>query len=264
MYVCCFSDKCCLNNGTLYEPGEKLASFSANGNCTKTDLMCGQKEGIPSIEARTTDTCQNYLMQKIFEIQNQVNTIETRTISQKVTKNQDILKKIEEVVQNHTNILRNISKEECNPSLVKTTLPPEPTTSTAGNIFYEDSGYKYYKVSVPEGKVFPLTTGFIADTCESVGLKAMCHGSPTCRNTDTSRCVNTPMSVDCGWPMAAFSTIFCSTRDPFNCDQTKGLCVEFVHGMGDACASYQGRWTHGHPHTSSISTPFFALCTNAI
>ena len=64
---------------------------------------------------------------------------------------------------------------------------------------YSDSSFEYYKVQVPPGT--RLIEGSVSQTCESVGLKAVCSGHENCVYTDIHMCMVTSLSQDCGYPM---------------------------------------------------------------
>ena len=65
---------------------------------------------------------------------------------------------------------------------------------------YTEEGYNYYKVPVADG--VRLKEGKVPETCAEAGLRAVCDGPEGCRYTDTSKCLVTPLSTNCGGPMS--------------------------------------------------------------
>ena len=83
-----------------------------------------------------------------------------------------------------------------------TTTSTTTTTTTpgTGTLLHTDRGYNYYKVAVPHGS--RLEEGRVSETCRSAGLRAVCSGPQSCKYTDTTKCLVTPLSTNCNNPMS--------------------------------------------------------------
>ena len=66
-------------------------------------------------------------------------------------------------------------------------------------LLYTEEGYKYYKVPVADDQ--RLVEGQVAETCAKAGLRAVCYGPAGSTYTDTTKCLVTPLSTDCNYPM---------------------------------------------------------------
>ena len=66
-------------------------------------------------------------------------------------------------------------------------------------MLHSDAEYEYYKVEVANGT--KLTEGKVSETCEAVGMKAVCSGPSNCKYTKLTKCVVTPLSSNCNNPM---------------------------------------------------------------
>ena len=62
--------------------------------------------------------------------------------------------------------------------------------------------YSYYKVKFAPG--VRLLEGSVADTCEAVGMKAVCAGPTGCAH-NSERCIVTPLETSCTSPMRPLS-----------------------------------------------------------
>ena len=92
----------------------------------------------------------------------------------------------------------------------------------------------------------------MADTCEGVGMRAVCNGDYTC-HWSSGRCQVVELESDhCGMPMRGISLELCSEEYPSNCPQLEGL-FNYLNGYyecgivrGSYCDDYiskQGRAT---------------------
>ena len=77
---------------------------------------------------------------------------------------------------------------------------PGGTAGSSKILLHTDRGYKYYKVPVGQG--VRLTEGRVSETCAEAGLRAVCSGPQSCKYTDTSKCLVTPLSTNCNNPMS--------------------------------------------------------------
>merc|ERR1711936_782626 len=123
-------DKCCVNNQTLIPAGNSVATLVSGDNCTRTELTCALLGGRPNIKAETTDTCKTEIMQKIDQIQNAVNTIETQAINKKIAENKKIILEMKEDCANGTSLLLNLIEDQCAAQATITTAIAT-TTSTS-------------------------------------------------------------------------------------------------------------------------------------
>ena len=46
-----------------------------------------------------------------------------------------------------------------------------------------------------------MAEGKVAEICEAAGLRAVCAGPAGSCHVDTSKCIVTPLSTECGRPM---------------------------------------------------------------
>ena len=93
--------------------------------------------------------------------------------------------------------------------LETTTNAPTATTTTTtlppgSQMMHKDNQYEYYKVTAAVGT--KMTNDKVSETCESAGMKPVCHGpGRTCSHDDLAnrphRCYVTPLSIVCGNPM---------------------------------------------------------------
>jgi len=130
-----------------------------------------------------------------------------------------------------------------------------------GDLLTTSGGYSYYKTPVPFGK--KLVTGTVAETCGTVGLRAVCSGPAGCSYT-SSRCLVTPLSTDCGNDMRPISKLICNRNNPRLCSKTEGMFSD-TRGRGYDCGAVRGGgWcANGNSYTSTTSTPYFAYCVKA-
>ena len=81
-----------------------------------------------------------------------------------------------------------------------TTTPGTTRTSESAVLLYTDRGYEYYKVPVPHGS--RMREGRVSETCARAGLRAVCSGPVSCKYTDPTKCLVTPLSTNCNNPMS--------------------------------------------------------------
>jgi len=116
-----------------------------------------------------------------------------------------------------------------------TTAPPLPPV-----LLHKEEEYEYYKVPVARGT--RLTEGKVAETCDSVGMKAICSGPSSCKYSDTSKCIITPLSTNCNNPMYPLSKVICSGSKPRNCPQFEGVFSYMKNWYGGECGRVGSDW----------------------
>jgi len=148
------------------------------------------------------------------------------------------------------------------------TPAPTPTPSAQGNAVllysgqYAD-GYEYYKVPVRHGE--RLVEGKVAETCEAVGLQAVCYGPVGCQFTDTSKCMVTPWSQCNGWEnMYPLTKYLCGLgmNDAIKCPQLQGLFMYMKdwRGLGE-CGIVGGKFcAQGRDYVAGPGKEYYAYC----
>jgi len=121
----------------------------------------------------------------------------------------------------------------------------ETTSTTAAPLpppvlLHKEEEYEYYKVPVVRGT--RLTEGQVALTCDSVGMKAICSGPSSCKYSDTSKCIITPLSTNCNNPMYPLSKVICSGSKPRNCPQFEGVFSYMKSWYGGECGRVGSDW----------------------
>jgi len=124
---------------------------------------------------------------------------------------------------------------------------------------YADQQYAYFKAIVPDG--ITLTEGKVHETCQLYNMEAVCYGDASCSYTDTSRCVVTKISTDCGSPPRRLSAVLCNESDPTNCPQLQGLFNFLNDWYGGECGIVGSTWcVKGKDYTSTTSPLLRTLC----
>ena len=86
-----------------------------------------------------------------------------------------------------------------------------------------------------------LVEGVVADTCEEVGMKAVCSGPSGCKYS-SNRCLVTPLSTNCNNPMYPLSKLLCSGSKPRNCPQFEGVFSYMSGWYGGECGRVGYDW----------------------
>ena len=127
------------------------------------------------------------------------------------------------------------------------------------NLLYKDNnGYSYYGMPVANGK--RLVEGAVPDTCEAVGMEAVCSGPSGC-GYNSARCVVTPLSTDCYSPMRGISMQICNVGDPRQCSALEGLFNYAANWDGSECGVVGNKWcAKGADYVSGDPITYFAYC----
>ena len=128
------------------------------------------------------------------------------------------------------------------------------------SILYTDDSYNYYKVPVADGT--RLFDGAVADTCQAVGLEAVCAGPANCEYS-SDRCIVTTLSTDCGSPMRPISIEICDTTYAPNCPELQGL-FSYMHNYPGECGIVGDSWCADGANYVSGDPVYFAYCAAAI
>lgn len=159
---------------------------------------------------------------------------------------------------------------------------PVLATTTAGPsqalgppvLLYSEASFKYYKVPVVPG--VRLIEGRVADTCDNHSMRAVCSGPSSCKYSNTSRCMVTPLSTNCNNPMFSLSKILCSGQKPRNCAAFEGVFSYMKSWYGGECGSvgtdwcangddYQSGTTQAGPgHELEEVETYYAYCAKQI
>merc|ERR1711973_310096 len=117
---------------------------------------------------------------------------------------------------------------------------------------YSDNEFSYYKVPVSNGT--KLVEGTVQFTCEKVGLKAICFGTEGCENTDTEKCIVSPMQASkysCISAMFPLAKILCGVDSLSKCSQFEGVFNYMRNWWGSDCGVVDGSyWATGKYYTS--------------
>ena len=106
-----------------------------------------------------------------------------------------------------------------------------------------------------------MREGVVADTCEDVGMRAVCGGNSGCR-WSSRRCqiVDFEATV-CGYTMYGLAEKVCGKKNPRYCTQLDGLFVYLNGYFGGECGVINGRYcANGNRYTSGNPTTYYAYC----
>merc|ERR1711970_101207 len=128
-------------------------------------------------------------------------------------------------------------------------------------LYYEENGAKFYGIPVAEGS--KLTEGVVADTCEAVGMRAVCAGNYNCR-WSSNRCQVVDFEAKiCGYTMYGLAKKVCGKRNPRYCKQLDGLFANMKGFKGGECGVIDGKYcVDGKSYTSGNPTLYYAYCVD--
>merc|ERR1711970_1476864 len=128
-------------------------------------------------------------------------------------------------------------------------------------LYYEENGAKFYGIPVAEGS--KLTEGVVADTCEAVGMRAVCAGNYNCR-WSSNRCQVVDFEAKiCGYTMYGLAKKVCGKRNPRYCKQLDGLFAHMKGFKGGECGVVNGEYcVNGKSYTSGNTTLYYAYCVD--
>jgi len=130
-------------------------------------------------------------------------------------------------------------------------------------LYYEENGAKYYGIPVAEGTT--LTEGVVADTCDAVGMRAVCAGDSSCK-WSSARCqVMNFETSDCGNPMYGLAKKLCGgNTDPRGCPEMNGL-FNYMRDWSGECGVVNGKMcVKGNSYISDELTVYYAYCVLSI
>jgi len=135
------------------------------------------------------------------------------------------------------------------------------TTPVKGSkLYYEENGAKFYGIPVAEGTT--LTEGVVADTCDAVGMKAVCNGDSSCRFS-SARCQVVDFEASgCGDAMWGLAKKICGGNTwPSECPQLNYLFNYMKYWYGGEYGVANGTWgASGNMHTSGNPSVYYAYC----
>jgi len=180
------------------------------------------------------------------------------------------LEQLMEVEEKILNAVKKVEEktEQCCCKPQTTTTAPETTVSTPAigyKLYYEEEGAKYYAkfYGIPVAKGAPLLEGVVADTCDAVGMRAVCTGDSSCR-WSSSRCVAVEFeSEDCGVPMKGLAKKVCgdNTTTPRDCKELNGLFNYIKNWSGGECGVVNGAYcAQGKDYTPANPPVYYAYC----
>jgi len=140
---------------------------------------------------------------------------------------------------------------------------PLPALLPGYKLYYEENGAKFYGIPVAEGTT--LTEGVVADTCEAVGMRAVCPGDSSCENYSARCQVVDFESSYCEDPMWGLAKKLCGGhRNPRNCPEMNYLFIYMKDWSGE-CGNVNGDWCGwGNSYTSGNPTLYYAYCVHRI
>ena len=107
-----------------------------------------------------------------------------------------------------------------------------------------------------------LCKGAVPDTCERVGMKAVCPGRSVCSN-NPQRCLETPLSGDCSNPLTKLYRVLCDGK-PQQCvlGPTKGLFggMRGFNGHSECGSIKSGGCANGCDMVSGSPDVYYAFC----
>jgi len=139
---------------------------------------------------------------------------------------------------------------------------PLPPLLPGYKLYYEENGAKYYGIPVAEGTT--LTEGVVPDTCDAVGMKAVCTGDSSCRYY-SARCQVVDLedfTSSCGNPMWGLAKKLCGGNTmPRNCPEMNGLFNYMKDWAGSECGVVNGTWcVSGKNYTPDNPPYYYAYC----
>ena len=129
-------------------------------------------------------------------------------------------------------------------------------------LYYEEDGAKFYGIPVAEGST--LREGVVAETCEAVGMRAVCIGASGCTYY-SGRCQVVDFESSCGNGMWGLAKKLCGGDTyPRNCPEMNGLFNDMKGWSGGECGVMEDSWcAHGNRFTSGKPSVYYAYCVKA-
>jgi len=133
-------------------------------------------------------------------------------------------------------------------------------------LYYEENGAKFYGIPVAGGTT--MRNGVVADTCEAVGMRAVCAGDSSC-NFYSERCQLVDFeSSHCIDPMGGLANKLCGEyTGPGGCPEMNGLFIYSNRWGPGECGVVNGEWcAEGNHHISVNPSVFvyYAYCVKGI
>ena len=104
-----------------------------------------------------------------------------------------------------------------------------------------------------------MVNGTVTDTCERIGMKAVCDGPPGCKYK-SPHCSVTPLSLDCGNAMYPISKLICNGETPYKCQVLDGVFGDMHNYYGSELGYVDGKGAMGKDFVSKKENPYFAYC----
>merc|ERR1719229_1283323 len=74
----------------------------------------------------------------------------------------------------------------------------------------------------------------VIETCEAAGLKSVCTGGPGCKHYHPDKCVVTPLSYRCTYPLSPLEQVLCPRQNGGYCRKAEGIFTYLAKGYSDA------------------------------
>ena len=128
-------------------------------------------------------------------------------------------------------------------------------------MYYEENGAKFYGIPVAKGTT--LTEGVVADTCDAVGMRAVCAGDSSCRFYNERCQVVDLESSHCDDPMWGLAKKLCGGH-PTGCPEMNGL-FNYMRDWSGECGVVNGKMcVKGNSYISDELTVYYAYCVLSI
>jgi len=123
---------------------------------------------------------------------------------------------------------------------------------------HEDDSFQYCKVGVKPGTT--LTSGTVAETCQEVGMEAVCPGDEGCKYS-SENCTVTNLSTKCFAPLYPLSRKICNGRSPKDCPALQGVFSHMEGLSGGECGVVGDKWCF-RGKTTTVTSPrqYYAYC----
>jgi len=135
----------------------------------------------------------------------------------------------------------------------------KPQIPTGAKLYYEKERAKYYGIPVAKGTT--LKEGVVANTCEAVGMRAVCSGDSSC-SYYSSRCQVVDFeSQYCTYPMWGLAKKICGgNKRPNECPEMNGL-FNYMKNWAGECGVVNGTWCARGDRTTPENPPvYYAYC----
>jgi len=239
---------CCYER-TAYTINTTISSSMSKDGCVKADIDC--VEEIPG-QAKMILSMKNYCEE--FATQEQIEEIKELLERQR--------EEIKELLERQREEIKELLERQREADVGCKGGDEEGEEKEGYKLYYEEDGVKFYGIPVAEGTT--LREGVVPDTCESVGMRAVCAGDSSCRFYNERCQVVDLESSHCDDTMSGLAKKLCGGI-PGDCPEMEGLFA-YVKGWGSGeCGVVNGRWcVKGDSRRSGNPYIYYAYCVKGI